>query len=96
MLTYALGLELMNTWLVPPVGGAAPQTYNAIRGFYVLPLRQYLMGSVATIVVAPLGTYACGVELSSISGRTCTYVVRTVEACIRIHRNNDIREGALL
>ena len=54
------------------------------------------MGSVATIVVAPLGTCAYGVELSSIFGRTCTYVVRTVGACIRIHRNNDIREGALL
>ena len=84
MTIYALGLELMKAWLVPPVGGGALQRYNAISGFYVLPLRQHLMGSVATIVVAPLGTYACGVELSNIFGRTCTYVVRTVGACIRL------------
>ena len=46
--------------------GAAPQTFYDIRGFYVLPLRQHLMVSVATIVVAPLGTYAYDIELSNL------------------------------
>ena len=46
--------------------GAAPQTFYVIRDFYVLPLKQHLMVSVATIVVAPLGTYAYDIELSNL------------------------------
>ena len=47
------------------------------------------MVSVATIVVAPW-------EPTPMILNCRTYVMRTVGASLRIHRNNNIREGALL